>query len=325
MNKNSSVLKILEYNKGNFVSGELLADKLGVSRNYIWKIIENLKKSGYLITSQTNKGYRLDDNNKINSFAIEKHVKTAGLKIIYEEACVSTNTMLKNLAESGETSTTVLISGTQTGGRGRMGRTFFSPSETGLYISFLLHPALTAEKSLVITTAAAVAVCRVLKKYTVGKIGIKWVNDILIDSKKVCGILTEASVDVESGYLKYAVLGIGVNIFMPELGFPAEIASTASCVLSEPPDAGKKCKIAAEIIDSFFNIYPNLQKNSFLDEYRYLSVAIGKSVYLLNGDIKDEATVIAVNDDYSLTVLLDSGEKKTVNSGEISIRIKEAD
>ena len=218
------VLKVLLENKGKSVSGESLGNKLFCSRNAVWKAIKSLRNDGYKIIATTNKGYSLiEETAEFTAETIKKYINCESEIILLDEID-STNNFLKQKAESGEKSGTVIIAKRQTGGKGRLGRSFFSP-QGGMYLSILLRPQISAEKSLFITTAAAVAVCRAIEKVSNKKSGIKWVNDVFIDNKKVCGILTEASLDFETGGLYYAVVGIGVNLYYPKNSFPNDIKS----------------------------------------------------------------------------------------------------
>ncbi len=278
------VLKVLLENKGKSVSGESLGNKLFCSRNAVWKAIKSLRNDGYKIIATTNKGYSLiEETAEFTAETIKKYINCESEIILLDEID-STNNFLKQKAESGEKSGTVIIAKRQTGGKGRLGRSFFSP-QGGMYLSILLRPQISAEKSLFITTAAAVAVCRAIEKVSNKKSGIKWVNDVFIDNKKVCGILTEASLDFETGGLYYAVVGIGVNLYYPKNSFPNDIKSIAGTVFDSEIDNDLKSKFTAEVINNFFEIY-----------------------------------AIDIDDNARLTVEYENGEKETLFSGEVSIK-----
>ena len=212
------VLNELESNRGKTLSGAQLAQTLEVSRTAVWKAIEELRKDGFEISAATNKGYTLkSDDNSLSAEGIKAILGKTGYDIHVEKTVTSTNTVLKELAKDGAPSGYVLLAQQQTAGKGRLGRRFYSPDKTGVYLSVILRPKLTIENALFITTSAAVAVSRAIETISNNKVKaqIKWVNDVYVDNKKVCGILTEAAVDFESGGLEYAVLGIGVNILAP--------------------------------------------------------------------------------------------------------------
>ncbi len=253
---------------------------------------------------------------------VNKYIKTAGVNIIYLESCGSTNTLLKKLAQDGAPEKTVVIAGSQSAGRGRLGRSFYSPEGCGLYMSILLRPDLSIENALEITTVAGVTTARVIKRHTSKAVGIKWVNDIYIDNKKVCGILTESSVDASGTRLDYAVLGIGINLFTPPHGFPEELSDIACSLFEHKSDDDIKSKLTAEIIDEFFKEYSEIGKNHLISEYRDYSVITGKEVNIITRDRTVSATVNGINDDYSLDVICDDGKRLMVSSGDVSIKIK---
>ncbi len=253
---------------------------------------------------------------------IKKLIKTPGTNLIYLDTCSSTNALMREIANKGAEEKQVIIARHQSEGRGRLGRTFFSPDNSGLYMSILLRPNMPVENALEITTAAGIAVVRVLSKYVTGALGIKWVNDVYLDMKKVCGILTESTVDADGKKLKYAILGIGVNLFSPECGFPDDIKDIADSVFKTNSDSNMFCKISAEIIDEFFSIYDLIGKNVLIEEYRKYSVIIGKDILISTPNEQIPAKVTGINDDYSLSVFLENGIHQTINSGDVSVRIK---
>ncbi len=320
------VLKALEACDRGYVSGEALANSLSISRNAVWKHINKLRRLGYEIEASTNNGYRLCTAK--TSFAAHFVQKEMRYKLEHFEVlkkCESTNAYVKALAEAGAPSPSAVATLHQTGGRGRRGRKFFSPEDTGLYISFLLRPNIAAEKSLEITTAAAVAVADTLSEFTDKKINIKWVNDVFADGKKVCGILTEASSDLETGKLTYAVLGIGINLFMPEQGFPESIAETAGSVFDTPYDCELKVKLCAKLADRICELPYRIGRGAFIDRYRRYSFVAGRNVNLISPTSTRQATVIDISDDYSLLVRFADGKVEKINSGEISLRPGDSD
>ena len=223
------------------------------------------------------------------------------------EEVTSTNTVCKELAEQGSPEGTVVIARRQTAGKGRLGRSFASPAGTGLYMSILLRPQFSAEESLSITTAAAAAVAGAVEAVTGKCAMIKWVNDVYLDGYKICGILTEGSADFETGGLRYAVLGIGVNIQVPEGGFPEELRDIAGALYERdaPPETG--AVLAAEILNRFFGFYQNLTDRPFLPEYRRRSLLTGRQVTLTIGSRKQTGTVLGIDGEARLQVRLESG------------------
>jgi len=233
----------------------------------------------------------------------------------------STNTALKAAAAGGAAHGTVLIAAAQTAGRGRRGRSFFSPGGTGLYVSLLLRPDLAPDKAIRLTTAAAVAAAGAIEAVTGADVQIKWVNDLFLAGRKIAGILTESAVAPGGDLLDYAVLGIGINITPPEGGFPGEIAEIAGALLQTPVPDGR-ARIAAAFLTRFFQLYESVGTDTaFMDEYRRRSFVPGRDVTVLRGEQSYPAHAVAVNDDGTLTVRLPDGTEQILSSGEISVRV----
>lgn len=231
----------------------------------------------------------------------------------------STNNILKALAAEGVPEGFVMIAESQTAGKGRLGRRFHSPVGTGLYFSILLRPACSAERSLFITTAAAVAVCRAIETLTNETPKIKWVNDIYLNEKKICGILTEASINFETKGLNWAVLGIGINLAEPEGGFPEEIRSIAGSLFGEKCPAEMRAKLAAAVIDRFFELYKDIDSGAFIGEYRSRSFLTGREIVFSMGNETYSGVVTGISDEAHLLVRLDSGEERAFSAGEVQI------
>ncbi len=234
------------------------------------------------------------------------------------EVLESTNTTACELAKDGAPEGTVVLAGRQTGGRGRFGRSFFSPEGTGLYFSIILRP--TAQP-LYLTTAAAVAVAQAAEAVTGKPMGIKWVNDVYCNGQKVCGILTEGG--FANGKLDYAVLGIGINVAPPAEGFPAELAGKAGALWDTPVAAEAVESLLNEILCRFAKSYTALEKKPFLEAYRRLSLLDGKTVELLapDGRILEQATVEGIGDEFELLVRGSDGNPRALSSGEVSIKL----
>ena len=214
MTTKESVFELIKSEDGKAISGENIAKSLSISRAAVWKAINALRKDGYSISAVTNKGYWMNGD-YISKSDIEAHLNDKNsFSITVLKEVDSTNTYLKNAAEKGEKDGSVIIAETQTAGRGRIGRNFYS-DKGGLYMSILIRPDMPTERSLFITTGTAVAVSKAIEKTSGKSVGIKWVNDIFIGGKKVCGILTEGTSNFETGQLQYAVVGIGINVTEP--------------------------------------------------------------------------------------------------------------
>ncbi len=243
----------------------------------------------------------------------------------YFDAVTSTNDILKDMGKQDVSEGKVIVASHQTAGRGRgVGRRFYSPDSTGLYMSLLLRPSGGAESSLMITTAAAVAVCRAIVAITGREPQIKWVNDIILDGKKVCGILTEAAFNTDYSGLEYVVLGIGINLFVPEEGFPDDIKDIAGA-LCDRYDRELRDRLVKSILKEFSHIYCN-EKGSYMTEYRALSCVIGKEVKIyrtptfVQGEPDDMAYAYGIDDNCRLLVRYPDGREEALVSGEISVR-----
>lgn len=246
----------------------------------------------------------------------------AGFYIIESyESLESTNQTLKEYAKNGAPEGLVVIAQHQTCGRGRMGRKFFSPKGTGIYMSILLRPYTFAGDTVYITTAAAVAVCEAIETVAPVKAEIKWVNDIMVSGKKVCGILTEAGGGAFHDHTGYIIIGIGLNMTTPQGGFPEEISTIAGSVFkSDDFDLQSRYELISEILEHLFCFYTIADKKSYMDEYKKRSMIIGKDIYVLRGNKKIRATALALDDECKLKVKFDSGSTEYLSSGEVSIR-----
>ncbi len=231
----------------------------------------------------------------------------------------STNSVLKEKAESQKEGL-VIIADNQTHGRGRFDRKFHSPENSGIYMSILLKPDFGGFDATLITTAAAVAICNACDELTQKKSQIKWVNDVLIDGKKVCGILTEGCINPKNQNFEYIILGIGINAFTPENGFDDEIKDIAGSVF-ENFDLSLKAKLTALVLNNFFKFYKNLLQKNFLADYKKRNFVIGKNVNVIKNNISKNASVISMDDDFRLLVEYADKTQEYLSSGEISIKI----
>ena len=232
----------------------------------------------------------------------------------------STNNYLKKLGSQGEKENQLVIALSQTCGRGRMGRSFYSPNGTGIYFSLLLHPEFSAEKTLFLTVMAAVSVAETVMKYNKNDVKIKWVNDVYIDGKKVCGILTEGAIN-KGKKLDYAVVGIGINVVAPENGFLEDIKDIATSIFLGNTEENIKEKIVAEVVNRFFKMYNGIDTD-FVKRYKEYSYLTGKEINIISGDNTRPATVLDITDDCHLLVKNESGELEEISSGDVSVRLK---
>lgn len=231
----------------------------------------------------------------------------------------STNTYLKKLARVGAPEGRVVIARRQSAGRGRLGRSFYSDAE-GLYISVLIRPHMKAESMVFVTAMTAVAMARAIERTVNADARIKWVNDIFVRGKKVCGILCESAFGADA-LSEYVVIGAGVNITEPFGGFPADISAVAGALLPYGNRQELRSSLAAAFLEELFSDYARLDSRSFLDEYRRRSMVTGKNVSVISPLLTRHGKAIAIDDDCRLVVRLDDGTTEHVSTGEISVRV----
>lgn len=325
MDVKEKVLLCLEKNKGVTVSGAKLAEEIGVSRTAVWKAIKSLENSGYNICASTKKGYCLQESNdKLSAQSISPFLSDSLKDIDFHvfDTIDSTNNYAKKLAQDGAKPFTVVISEEQTKGKGRLGRSFYSPHSSGIYMSIILRPKMSAKQALLITTSTAVAVSKAIESVCYLKTQIKWVNDIYSDGKKLCGILTEASIDFETGGLEYAIVGIGINVNTKSSDFPDEISNIATSIYPHSNTRTVRSHIIAEVLNNLSLYVERLGDKDILDEYKKRSFLLGKEIYVIERNKKTPATAIDLNDTAELIVKFPDGKTKALNSGEVSVREK---
>ena len=319
------LLSFLWQNADSCISGEEIARRLQVSRAAVWKAVRQLRLEGYAVESVPGRGYRLlSSSDVLSEEGIRRHLRHQELKLRVYRSITSTNTMLKTLAAEGAPSGLALIAGEQTAGRGRMGRSFYSPPGTGLYLSLLLRPAMRAEEAVCLTACAAVAVAETLEDLSGRETCIKWVNDVIMDGRKVCGILTEAGVDCENGMMNYVIIGSGVNLRAPEGGFPAELRSIAGAAFEAEEIPELRCRMAAGILDRLMEYAAEPAAPGVFAAYRRRSLVLGQAINILTpGREPVPAVALDLMEDYSLLVRYADGSTGRLNSGEVSVRSAE--
>lgn len=325
MSTKNRILELLEQQRGESISGEHLAGILSISRNAVWKAVKELQKDGYNIEAVTNKGYCLSDENDIVSIPgikpfLSPQSQPYANKIQIYKSLESTNKTAKEMAVAGAEHGTVIISDCQTIGRGRYSRNFFSPAGGGLYMSIVLRPeGLHFENPTAVTAFAAVSVCEAIESISKKAPGIKWVNDIFIDGKKVCGILTEAVTDFESGSLEWVVLGIGINVYIRTEDFPGDLQSLATSIYPDERTPGVRNKLSAEIINRILGFETSPSETEIFEKYKKRLIILGKEITVIQNQMEYKATAIDVNSVGHLIVKNENGEIITLSSGEIRI------
>lgn len=320
MTTKERILEMLEQKRGRSVSGQRMANKIGVSRSAVWKAIKELQDSGQSIMAAPNRGYILcADSDALTEENVRPYLTKAIETVVVQPLMDSTNTRAKQLAAQKGVHTALVVANAQSDGRGRRGRSFVSPPGTGLYLSVLLRPALEMRDVVHVTCAAAVAVCRAVKKVCHVQLDIKWVNDLYRSGKKCGGILTEAVSDVESGSVEYIVVGIGLNLHEPANGFAPDIADIATAVL-QPGETCWRGRLAATIANELVALVNALPATRFMTTYRSRNIVPGKDITILQNGTERPAHALAVTQEGHLLVRTEAGEEE-LSFGEVSIRL----
>lgn len=336
MTVKEQVLLLLENHRGEFLSGQEIAEQLSISRAGVWKAVKVLQNEGYAIEAVNNRGYVLQKAPDVLSAAfIEQKLKEKNipLHIHVEKMVDSTNNELKRYVVNGERRDMVLLAREQSAGRGRRGHSFYSPEGTGLYMSLLLHPDAGPKEAAMLTTLTAVAAAKAVEKVSGEAAQIKWVNDVWMRGLKISGILTEGSSSLEEGKLEYVIVGIGINMYEPEGGFPEEIRNVAGAVFrNREQKENLRNILVVEFLENFMEYYQNFPVRSYLEEYRKRCFVIGKRVRIITPDGapgqpgdrnsagREYALVLGIDDECHLGVRYDDGTTEYLSSGEISVR-----
>lgn len=325
MSTKENVLGFLEANRGQSVSGQHIAQNLNISRNAVWKAIKELEKEGHKIGAGTNKGYCLwadDDILSVQGMLPFLADKGCADKIALHGSLTSTNQTAKEMALAGAEHGTVVIADCQTAGRGRLGRGFYSPPGCGIYMSLILHPReLPLNPPTLITALAALTVCEAIEAVTKKDPRIKWVNDVYLDKKKICGILTEAVTDFESGGIEWVVVGIGINFSTPTAAFPQELRPIAGAIFPDLEPTATRNRLAAEIINRFLSLGNQYEKKVIYQKYRDRLMMLGERITVVEANSTYEAVAIDIDEDGRLLVENEKHETRILSSGEISIRM----
>lgn len=324
MTVKSRLLELLEQHKGETLSGERLAEELSCTRAAVWKAVKALREEGYTIEAGQNKGYMLArDSNRLSVEGIRLYLNNPEVSVKIHDQVNSTNQWAKKAAVSGEAGHgSFVMALEQTAGRGRRGRGFYSPREAGLYLSVILEPEETLRESLLITTAAATAVYKAVKKVCGVSLDIKWVNDLYRNGRKVCGILTEAVTDFESGDIQFAVVGIGLNLYLLEEELPEELAGVAGAVFDSRKEAEgtDRNRLAAEIVNALLEETKDLKLSQ---EYVEHNIVPGREIEIIDGDKSRRAKALSICQDGRLLVQEEDGGQSRLSFGEVSVCIKE--
>lgn len=308
-----ALLQALSAAEGSYISGQQLAQRLGVSRAAVHKAAAALSAQGYTLEAVSRRGYRLVGG---DPFCVEAAGDYPAPIHLYDRL-ESSNQTAKRLALSGAPHGTLVLTNQQSAGRGRMGRKFESPAGQGIYLSLLLRADIPAADAQTVTVSAAVAVCRAVKALCGLELSIKWVNDLYYHGKKVCGILTEAGADLESGRLEWLVVGIGLNFTTPPEAFPAELRRLAGSLFPGGPAPVSRVALAAAIARELLALCPAFD---CLEEYRARCFVPGHWVTVCTDRETYAALALSIDDAGRLVVRRENGREEALQHGEVSIR-----
>jgi BirA family biotin operon repressor/biotin-[acetyl-CoA-carboxylase] ligase len=317
------VLALLKEQAG-YLSGEAMSRELGVSRAAVNAAVKALRADGYTIASATNRGYCLTgEPDLLTQEAVGAYLPAARMtRVCCLDSVDSTNKRLKEMAEEGAPDGQIVLANEQTRGRGRLGREFASPRDSGIYLSMLLRPSVPLSDMVCVTARTAVAVGRAVERVCGVAPGIKWVNDLVMDGRKICGILTELSLEGESGMIPSVVIGIGVNVNEAEADFPEELRPVATSLSEQTGKAQPRAALAAAMIEELDAMAAGWQQNrqADLEAYRKASVTVGQAVTVIAPAGERFGLALDVGEDYALRVRYDDGTEADIQSGEVSVR-----
>ena len=318
------VLSMLKRSQESYLSGQRLSERLGVSRAAVWKAVDALRKDGFEIDSRPNCGYRLTRMPDVLSPEALSRAGTRqmGRRVLLFDTLDSTNNEIKrqsiNQVENGLT----VIADGQTGGRGRRGRSFVSPAGKGLYLSLLMQPRCSLEEVSMLTAWSAAALCGAVERVCGVRPGIKWPNDLVLQGKKLCGVLTELEVEAESGLPRYVIIGIGVNVFQTEADFGPEVAPIAISLEQALGRAPGRAELACEILramDALYQDFPG-ERARYLEAYRRDCLTLNKPVSVVRPNGTRQGFAAGIDENFALLVRWEDGTEEAVSAGEVSVR-----
>lgn len=321
--KKEEILQMLR-ETDTYVSGQDICEKFGVSRTAVWKAMKQLEKDGYKIEAVNNKGYLLKENADIFSdIEISRYIEstTMGKNLFFHKETGSTNVDVKLLAEEGAQEGTLVVADRQTAGRGRRGRNWISPAGESIYMSLLLRPTCAPDKASGITLVMAMAVLAATRELTGDNYcGIKWPNDIVINKKKMCGILTEMSAEMDA--IHYVVVGVGINA--NQTGFAEDISQTATSIFLETEEKVDRSKLVARVMYYFEKYYEVFEQtydlSGLVDEYNKYLLNCNKEVRVLDPKGEYEGVALGINEEGELLVKKQDQSVVAVYAGEVSVR-----
>lgn len=319
--ENEPLLRLFEASPGQYVSGESMSNELGVSRTAIWKKIRKLEEEGYRFEASRRLGYRLlsvPDKLSINDLKQQLKSDTFGKSILLFDSVESTQNLARAAAEEGAAEGTLFIAEQQVSGRGRMGRQWVSPRGKGIWMSMVLRPTVPIHFAPQLTLLTAVALCRSLKKLTALPIGIKWPNDLLIDGKKISGILLESAAEEER--LRYVIAGIGISVNLETEDYAEELLDKATSLAIASGQKWDRVDVIADFLkewEQLYNLYQEQGFSSIITLWEALSVSLGKKVRLLTPQGDMVGVPIGLDESGAIRIRQEDGTEKSVFSAEM--------
>lgn len=318
----TTILKMLRESEG-YVSGQEICDRLGVSRTAVWKVIRQLQEDGYQVEAVRSKGYRIVDSPDVMTAAeVESLLDTewAGKKVVFYPETDSTNVRLKHLAEEGAPHGTLVVADRQTAGRGRRGRTWESPGGSCIYMSLLLRSDVAPDEAPILTLVMACSIAEAMKECCGIEVEIKWPNDIVAGGKKLAGILTEMSSQID--YINHVIIGVGINGNIRS--FPESIEKTATSLYLETGKPVKRAALIAVVMRRFEEDYQIFMQTrdmtGLLEQYSRCLVNRGREVHVHESRGEYRAFAEGINERGELIVRREDGRVECVRAGEVSVR-----
>ena len=314
------ILTVLEERGSRGITGKELAASVGMTKNTVWKAVKELREDGYAIFAMANKGYCLNSENDILSEkSIHQYLKTVsyGRSMDVFKTIDSTSNFAKSLARLGMPDGTTVIADFQTNGRGRTDTAFYSPGNTGIYMSVIVRPKISVDYSLMLTSCAATAVAESIEALAGIHPEIEWINDIMLNGKKVGGILTEPRINIDEGGLDYAVIGIGINVLTEN--FPKDIRDGATSIFLETGRDISRVKLVADILNRMESKINGIQDKSIAEDYKKYSAFIGKDVTVRRAGEVYSATVLNLDEFGRLVIESEDDELIALTSGEVTL------
>ena len=320
------ILELLNRAAGDYLSGQAISEALGVSRAAVWKAVQALENEGIAIEAVTRRGYRLAEKTdrlspgNLLPYLMQNHRES----LLCFPTISSTNDYATTLAVPDKSQNYYLAAEEQSGGRGRRGRSFYSPAGQGLYLTGLYFPDVPPGRASRFTAYGAVAVCRAIRDVCGLEADIKWPNDILWQGKKLCGILTEMALEGESGAIQYMICGIGINLGQSPEDFPEEFRELAASLRMATGLMPRRNLLCAALINAMDGAYEAFLQNdpAWLADYRSHCATLDREVVLLSGQQKTPAFAEGISEDFGLMVRYEDGRRETVYAGEISLERK---